>query len=165
MCQLGKPSFSFHLRQCCVSSSSASCPRYQRSASQGWLQKALECENDARLTHLKRISDITSNTYKEWQHTKRVFRATATCKAPIQHVSAVRCNVDPNIPHHAGATTQQSACRYAVGTRHNIGEGQMLACISNHQKLTFEDSTEPIGQDEEGVWNSFRLWDGTTNGC
>ena len=88
--QLGKPSLTFRLRQCCFSSSSASCPQDQRSTSQGWLREtALECQQKAHLTHLKMISDTTSSTYKEWQSTQRVFTATATCQAHIQHVIAV----------------------------------------------------------------------------
>ena len=33
------------------------------------------------------------------------------------------------------------------------------------QVLTLEDVAEPVGQDEEGVWNGFRLRDGSPNGC
>lgn len=79
------------------------------------------------------------------------------------HCSYAWCDVDPDI-HHAGATVQQSICRCDVGIGHNIGRWQMLKCIS-HQKLTFENIAEPIGQDEKGIWDSFRLWDGTTDGC
>ena len=31
--------------------------------------------------------------------------------------------------------------------------------------ITWDNSPQSPGQDEEGVWNSFRLWDGASNGC
>ncbi len=108
------------------------------------------------------ISDTTSSTYKEWQHTRQGFTATATCKAHIQRVSHDVMLIQTYTMQEQQISNQHVDVLLVQNT---ICKGQMLTCISNHQKLTFEYSTEPIGQDEEGVWNSFRLRDGATNGC